>query len=777
MSSAAGLGVRSKRLGRANRPTLAWAVTAAMLLGGASWASAQTIDVVPTADTVYRFAGYQGGPFVADVDAMWTLGAVGEDAVGVEVPFRVSSNQVWLDVSPEDGTIDNRARNTTVDVEASINDREAARLAPGLYTGTITFANLTNGEGTTTRNVELEVKPAYFTVDPITVGGLMVANQPATTATVTLTNHGDTDLNYRLTWLDRTWFNIDRTTGTVPGGGSDTFQIEFNGFALANGVTSGQETSQVTITNTTNDFGTMTLPVTLTVVASGSGAVMLSPDEDLVVSGPERYLPSAAQHATLYNGSDRFVLWSATTEADWITVSPAGGELAPSNSDLGGGDSQDITFRINSSVNSLSPGSHSGVITIMNETTGVPIGTRAFRADVDPVLTVTPSAAGGTVEISPLGSTVSSTPPSTRYPFGQVVTLTAHVTDGYAFGGWGGDVVDPVVSNTGTSVDVIQVGSDSSSQPPDNSPVMDNPVVVTMDRSRSISAIVVPLNRELTLSFTGSGTGTVRQSPSGSAVDNTFVSRYGDGATVELTAEPDAGSAFVGWAGNVPDGGEYGNPLTVDMDRDRTIAAEFEPRVDFGVEAGEGGSVAVSPELATYGRGAQITLTASPDEGYVFDGWEGDIQGSDNTLSFVLQDPTFVTAMFLPVDQAGSGGDVNNGGASDTATLFVDIVGDGKVSPSGGSYAPGTEVMLVATPGVGSSFTQWEGDASGTDLTTTVTVDGTVSVRAVFATQPGRTVPGNSTSTPLCGAVGTAMIPVMLFGLLTLSLTRRRRHA
>jgi len=300
--------------------------------------------------------------------------------------------------------------------------------------------------------------------------------------------------------------------------------------------------------------------------------------------------------------------------------------------------------------------------------------------------------------------------------------------------------------------------------------------VVTMDRSRAISAIVVPLNRELTLSYTGSGTGTVLQTPSGSEVDNTFVSRYADGATVELTAEPDAGSAFVGWAGNVPDGGEYANPLTLAMDRDRTIAAEFEPRVDFGVEAADGGSVTVLPDFAIYGRGMPLTLTAEPDDGYVFDGWEGDIQGSDNPLSFVLQNPTFLTAMFLPADQAGSVDNSNNGGTGDTATLFVDIVGDGTVSPSGGSYAPGTEVMLVATPGVGSSFTQWEGAASGTDLTTTVTVDGTVSVRAVFDTQPGRTVPGNSTSTPLCGAVGTAMIPAMLFGLLTLSLTRRRRR-
>jgi len=725
--------------------------------------------VTPPADTVYRYSGYQGGPFLAETEAAWSVGELDRE----EVEFRVSSNQLWLEVDPETGVIDNRVRITTVDVGAMIEDSEADRLAPGLYTATITFANTKNGQGTTTRTVELEVKPAHFTVEPLTVGALMVEHQPATSVIVTLTNQGETDLNYRLSWVARTWFNIAKSAGTVPGGGSDTFTIEFNGFALADGVTSGQETAQLTITNTTNGFGTTTVPVTLTVVSSGTGAVMLTPDEDLVVSGAERLMATAGQSATLYNGSDRFVLWSATTAADWVTISPAGGELAPDDGFIGGSDSQDLTFRVNASVNSLAAGSHAAVVTIMNETTGVPIGTRAFRADVDPVLTVAPSSAGATIGVSPSGVAISSVPPSNRLSLGQAVTLTAHVTDGFAFGGWAGDVIDPVLSDSNADVDVIQVGGEDGADAAIESPIMENPIVVTMDRSRSISAIIVPLNRELVLSFTGSGTGTVEQTPTGDQVDNTFVSRYVDGAIVELRAEPDAGSAFVGWTGNVPEGAVLDNPLTVEMDRDRTIAAVFEPRVAFGVEAAEGGSVIVEPELTTYGAGTELTVTAEPDEGFVFDGWMGDLTGSEEQLTLVLNDPTFITAMFIPADQA----DPDDGGdePSETATLFVDIVGDGTVSPSGGDYAPGTEVLLVATPGVGSTFTQWEGAAAGTELATTVTVNGTVSVRAVFDTEAGREVPDDAASTPLCGSMGVAALPLALCGWLTLSWTRRRR--
>jgi hypothetical protein len=47
-------------------------------------------------------------------------------------------------------------------------------------------------------------------------------------------------------------------------------------------------------------------------------------------------------------------------------------------------------------------------------------------------------------------------------------------------------------------------------------------------------------------------------------------------------------------------------------------------------------------------------------------------------------------------------------------TLTVNIVGQGTVTPMGGTYLSGTEVSLEATPDSSWAFTGWTGDISGT---------------------------------------------------------------
>jgi hypothetical protein len=59
--------------------------------------------------------------------------------------------------------------------------------------------------------------------------------------------------------------------------------------------------------------------------------------------------------------------------------------------------------------------------------------------------------------------------------------------------------------------------------------------------------------------------------------------------------------------------------------------------------AGEGGSV--SSEGGTYDEGTNVTVTATPSEGYEFIGWEGDDTGSSN-LSITLNSNTTLQALF-----------------------------------------------------------------------------------------------------------------------------------
>lgn len=78
-------------------------------------------------------------------------------------------------------------------------------------------------------------------------------------------------------------------------------------------------------------------------------------------------------------------------------------------------------------------------------------------------------------------------------------------------------------------------------------------------------------------------------------------------------------------------------------------------------------------------------------------------------------------------------------------SLTVNIVGSGTVQTSAlGPYALGEIVILTATPEVGWLFTDWTGDAVGTDLTIEVTMDAN---KVVDATFKGKIVSINVTPT------------------------------
>jgi hypothetical protein len=94
---------------------------------------------------------------------------------------------------------------------------------------------------------------------------------------------------------------------------------------------------------------------------------------------------------------------------------------------------------------------------------------------------------------------------------------------------------------------------------------------------------------------------------------------------------------------------------------------------------------------------------------------------------------------------------VNNDGQSGTAisnaittgtcqainyTLTVNIVGNGSVTPNGGTYNEGEVVTLTATPAEGSEFSAWSGDATGSNATINITMDADKNVTATFSEIP-----------------------------------------
>lgn len=100
--------------------------------------------------------GPNGGPFVP-ASTVFTI----ENNLGVTLSYSVSDDANWLTLSGSGGTL---PPGGTAQITASVN-ATAAGLSNGTYTGTITFTNLTDGDGSTTRPAELVVgvpSPQYM---------------------------------------------------------------------------------------------------------------------------------------------------------------------------------------------------------------------------------------------------------------------------------------------------------------------------------------------------------------------------------------------------------------------------------------------------------------------------------------------------------------------------------------------------------------------------------------------------------------------------------------
>jgi uncharacterized repeat protein (TIGR02543 family) len=59
------------------------------------------------------------------------------------------------------------------------------------------------------------------------------------------------------------------------------------------------------------------------------------------------------------------------------------------------------------------------------------------------------------------------------------------------------------------------------------------------------------------------------------------------------------------------------------------------------------GYVSRSPSGETYEEGTEVTLTATPDTGWHFNGWSGDASGSSNTITITMNNDMSVTATFV----------------------------------------------------------------------------------------------------------------------------------
>ena len=121
---------------------------------------------------------------------------------------------------------------------------------------------------------------------------------------------------------------------------------------------------------------------------------------------------------------------------------------------------------------------------------------------------------------------------------------------------------------------------------------------------------------------------------------------HNPGTQVVLTAIPDSGWIFHQWGGDLI-GSQ--NPDTLVMDNDKSVTAAFITEfVTLTITVNGNGTVNTDPNMAQYPRGTPVELTAIPDSGWVFSHWGGNLWGSQNPDTIVMNDHKNISATFVP---------------------------------------------------------------------------------------------------------------------------------
>ena len=138
---------------------------------------------------------------------------------------------------------------------------------------------------------------------------------------------------------------------------------------------------------------------------------------------------------------------------------------------------------------------------------------------------------------------------------------------------------------------------------------------------------------------------------------------------------PALGYIFTGWSGDIEG---QGNPLTVVMDGNKSFGATFvkdtadtdgddfsnyDELIVYQTDPADANSYpthrvtilgdwhgrgVVGGERINYKKGTTATLSASANEGYVFDGWFGSVTGTESSVSILMDSDKTVGVGFSP---------------------------------------------------------------------------------------------------------------------------------
>jgi len=210
-----------------------------------------------------------------------------------------------------------------------------------------------------------------------------------------------------------------------------------------------------------------------------------------------------------------------------------------------------------------------------------------------------------------------------------------------------------------------------------------------MDAAKSVTATFIQNTHPLTVTkaATNTGTGIVTSADSGITCGSDCSESYTYGTIVTLSAAADSGSAFYGWSGACT-----GTTSTcqVTMDAAKNVIASFlaqgSPALTTSKKGTGNGKIrSISAVLASniaasnaidcgdvcvaqYDNATKVTLTAEPEAGSTFSGWEGACSGTGacvvtvNSLTSVVATFSLQASGGSPTTMLSVGGDGGGGG-------------------------------------------------------------------------------------------------------------------
>jgi hypothetical protein len=341
-----------------------------------------------TPDIAFSAVGTRGGPF-SPKSLSYTLTNTG----GLPVTWiaTLTKSSQWLSINPSTGTLGVAGQATlTVSLTSA-----ADTLLPGVYSNTLSIANVTNGIGSVSRAISLQVASGAVTgsIDIVPLSGILASGPaggpflPGSTL-YSVYNPGDTPVQCAVTHdVGENWLSISQLIS--PG---QTAQVAVVVNESAKSLAPGGYADTVRFTNATNGQGDTSRSVALSVLG---GQLTVTPAGGFSSAGSYGgpFSPATRDY-TISNTGAAPLAWSARHGAtsEWLSLTPTSGVLGP-------GDSVTVTASITSAASTLTGGTYTDTISFVNTTDNAGSTTRLVQLNVyDGRLQVTPStglAAGG----------------------------------------------------------------------------------------------------------------------------------------------------------------------------------------------------------------------------------------------------------------------------------------------------------------------------------------------------------------------------------------------